>query len=185
MKFEPGKVLEKFEVGGREVVFRYPKKDDIDGLLNYINTLVRDREYIGKQKPATRQEEMKWLREVLKDVRKAKKIHIIVELDEKIVGSCEVKVNHLDAAKHVGEIAIGLSKEAQNMGIGTKLIKILIEQSKLLKLKVLEITVFELNERARHVYEKVGFKYAGKIPKSYNYYGKYAARLIYYMEILK
>jgi RimJ/RimL family protein N-acetyltransferase len=183
MRFEPGKVVEKFEVDGKQAVFRYPRKDDAKGLMKYINGLIRDKAYIGKQKPVTLQEEVKWLREVLRQVRKAEKIHIIVEMNGKIVGSSEAKPDVMDARRHTAGIAIGLSREAQDKGIGTKLLGTLIEQSKLLGIKILKLTVFGSNERARHVYERLGFKYVGKIPNGINHYGRYCDELHYYMEV--
>ncbi len=185
MKFELGKIIDEFELDGKKILFRYPKKNDLDGMLNYINTLVRNREFISRQKPVAREEEAKWLRGVLRDVKKAKKIHIVVEVNGKIVGNGEVKRGSFEADKHTGEIGIGLSKEIQNRGIGTRLLKTLIDQSKLFKLKILILRVFDLNERAKHVYEKTGFKYAGRIPNGVNYYGKYCDSLIYFMEVPK
>ena len=185
MKFEPGKIIEEFRVDGKIIIFRYPKKGDAEKLMNHMNTTIHDKEYLAKQKKITKQESVKLLREIIKDVRKAKNIHILIEMDGKIAGYSSVTVNELDAAKHTAKIHISIFKKIRDMGIGTKLIKTLIEHSKLLKIKILQINVFELNKRAIHVYEKIGFKCVGRIPKGRNHYGKYCDLLIYYMEVPK
>ena len=183
MRFEPGKIIEEFDLGGRNVRFRYPEKRDAEQLMNYINALVKDREFIGKQKPVSKQEEIKWLRSVLRGMRKGEMIDMVIELDGKIVGNSQIEVNPLDAAKKSGEFSLGIIKEAQNMGIGKRLMDTLIKQSKLLKLKTIEIDAFGLNERALHVYEGAGFRRAGTIPHYYNHYGKYCNKIILYREV--
>ena len=183
MKFKPGKIIDESEVDGKKVIFRYPKMDDLNDMVSYINKLVKDREYIGKQKPVTKNGEEKWLKRILEEIKTGKKKHVVVEIDGKIVGNSSIEVHGLDATKHCGNLNIGLSQYAQNKGIGTRLMKTLIEEAKELNLSILQLTVFGMNERAKHVYEKVGFKYVGKIPNGVNYYGKYGDHLIYYMEV--
>jgi len=44
--------------------------------------------------------------------------------------------------------------------------RVLVEEARRAGLKVLRLTVFDSNMRARHVYEKVGFREVGKMPKA-------------------
>jgi RimJ/RimL family protein N-acetyltransferase len=52
-----------------------------------------------------------------------------------------------------------------------------------MKIRTIELDTLGPNERARHVYEKSGFKYVGKIPNFYNHYGKYCDKVILYQEV--
>ncbi len=183
MKLDPGKVIEEFDINNRKVRFRYPVKSDAKGLVAYVNIMIKDREYIGKQTPVILQEEIKWLRQTLKDMRKGNLIDIVIEMDGKIVGNAQIKRNLIDAARNSGEFALGISKEAQNLGIGTRLMRTLIQQSKLMKIRTIELDTLGPNERAIHVYEKSGFKHVGKIPNFYNHYGKYCDKVILYQEV--
>ena len=186
MKFEPGKIIDEFEVDGKKVIFRYPKKDDVDGLMNYLNSMIENKEYLGRLKKVNRQDEVKWLRGVFRDMKKSEKLIIVVELNGVIVGNCYLRRSESDATKHVSDIGIGLMKEAQDKGIGTRLLKCAEKQSKYLNAKILTIEVFSVNKRAWYVYEKkLGYKYVGRIP-NYNYhFGKYYDRIIFYKEVPK
>jgi RimJ/RimL family protein N-acetyltransferase len=55
-------------------------------------------------------------------------------------------------------------KEYRGTGIGTELMRVLLDLGKnVLKSKVAKLNVYEPNKRAKHVYEKIGFKEVGRI----------------------
>ena len=49
----------------------------------------------------------------------------------------------------------------------------MIEQARAVGLKLLTLSVYATNERARHVYQKLGFVETGRIPKKFFKDGKY------------
>jgi RimJ/RimL family protein N-acetyltransferase len=51
--------------------------------------------------------------------------------------------------------------------------KSLIEQARAVGLKLLTLSVYATNERAKHVYQKLGFVETGRIPKKFFKEGKY------------
>jgi RimJ/RimL family protein N-acetyltransferase len=53
------------------------------------------------------------------------------------------------------------------------MMKTLVRQAQGMDLKVLTLSTFATNERAIHVYEKVGFLQIGNIPKKFFKDGKY------------
>jgi RimJ/RimL family protein N-acetyltransferase len=53
------------------------------------------------------------------------------------------------------------------------MMKVLINESRRAGLKIIVLDVFATNSRARHVYEKVGFREVGKIPKGISKDGGY------------
>ncbi|WP_099974475.1 MULTISPECIES: GNAT family N-acetyltransferase [Lactobacillaceae] len=59
--------------------------------------------------------------------------------------------------------SFAISKDLQNQGIGTKMLKELIEWVKNQGEKTLSLNVDTKNDRARHVYEKLGFKKVGEL----------------------
>ena len=54
----------------------------------------------------------------------------------------------------------------RNPGIGTEIMKTLLEQAAFFGLRTVTVNAFATNKRAIHVYEKVGFVRSGIIPKS-------------------
>jgi RimJ/RimL family protein N-acetyltransferase len=79
-----------------------------------------------------------------------------------------------DRIAHRGEIAISVKKEYWNNGIGTEMMKKLIEFGKdEAGLSVIQLTVKADNEKAIHLYNKLGFKQIGFYEKFFNINGKY------------
>ena len=68
---------------------------------------------------------------------------------------------------HVGVVGITIKKGFRDAGIGTEMVKALIEQAGVMGLKVITLSAFATNKRAIHVYEKVGFVQTGRIPKKF------------------
>lgn len=82
--------------------------------------------------------------------------------EEIIIGSAGLTVNANHRTRHSGSIGIMIDKDYQNQGIGTALMDTLIDVAdKWLMLIRIELTVFEDNARAIHLYEKFGFEREG------------------------
>lgn len=90
----------------------------------------------------------------------------MAEVGRKVVASSEVR-REGGASKHVGDVGIVIRESYRDIGIGTKMMKALIDQAKQWGLKVLTLRVFASNKRAFHVYEKVGFVQTGCIPRKF------------------
>jgi len=170
---KPGQILKRFKAkDGREVVLRTPQWRDLDALLDFINSLVEEEADICRDKKATREEEADWLGRLLADIEKGAIIGIVAETEGRVVANSEVK-RRSGPMSHVGYLGIAIKEGYRNMGIGTEIMKTLIEESRKMGLKVLVLEVFASNKRARHVYEKVGFKETGRIPKGIYKKGEY------------
>ncbi|MBI5347005.1 MAG: GNAT family N-acetyltransferase [Candidatus Aenigmarchaeota archaeon] len=151
MKFKEGKIIEKFKADGKEIIFRFPKKSDANRLRKYINELIDEKAYIGKQKKVTKKQEIEYVKNNLKEIRKKERIEIIAEHDEKIIGNSSIWKSRLGY---------------REMGIGTKLLELLISMAKKeLKARIVRLDVYADNPRAKHVYENIGFRKIGRIPK--------------------
>lgn len=79
-----------------------------------------------------------------------------------IIGSIGLNVNAKHRLRHSGSIGIMVHKDYQNMGVGAALMKAIIDiADNWLMLIRVELTVFEDNEKAIHLYEKFGFQKEG------------------------
>ncbi|MCA9765889.1 MAG: GNAT family N-acetyltransferase [Carnobacterium sp.] len=82
--------------------------------------------------------------------------------EEMIIGTAGLSVYGNHRTRHSGNIGIMIHKEYQNKGIGTALLAALIDVAdNWLMLVRLELTVFEDNESAIHLYKKFGFEKEG------------------------
>jgi RimJ/RimL family protein N-acetyltransferase len=184
VSFRPGKVIGKFKFGKKEITLRYPREDDLDMLLNYINSTIKERVYLSMQKPYTRKQEKEFLTDTIKKMRKNDMIYVLAEFDGKPVGSFSLKRDELDAHKHTAEFGITLKKEFRGMGLGTKMTKLALKMAKdEMSLKIVWLGLMAENKAALRVYEKCGFKKVGVLPKFSNYYGKYIDSLLMAKEL--
>jgi RimJ/RimL family protein N-acetyltransferase len=169
----------KFRILEKTIVFRYPKISDSAGMMNLINSLVREKTDIAKISLVTLQQEKTWLDDAIKSIKAKNKIMLVAEMDGKIVGSCEITRDPYDVSRHVGTLGIGLVKNARGMGIGAKLIKETIDEAKKkLQLKVVKLYVFDSNNVAKNLYEEMGFSEIGRIPNGVYHNKKYKDDII-------
>jgi RimJ/RimL family protein N-acetyltransferase len=162
-----GKIIRKFTItDGREVILRTPRREDLDDLMELINSLVDEKAEIARTVKVTRDEEAEWLPKMLASLEKDELFFSVAEVGGKLVASSDIHIL-LGNEKHVGVLGIVIKREFRGLGIGTRMMRTLMEQAAALGLKVLTLHVFATNRQAIHVYEKVGFTQSGIIPKKH------------------
>lgn len=136
---------------------------DLDDLLNFINSLVDEGAQILLEERTTREAEADWLGRLLADIEKNAVVDVVAEVDGLVVANSEMR-RETGKRNHVGTLGIAIRDGYRGIGIGTEMLRVLIDESKKMGLKLLRLSVFEPNRRARHIYEKVGFREVGKFP---------------------
>ncbi|MCW1296256.1 MAG: GNAT family N-acetyltransferase [Candidatus Parvarchaeota archaeon] len=170
---------------GRKVVLRKPKMSDVKGLLNFINSLVREDAPILCNRRMTFKEERKWLKGVIEDINKKRKIYLVAEIDGKIIGAVEIRKGRF-REKHTGELGVSVIREYRNLGIGKEMIRAIIKLAKKDRdLKLLYLTVYANNKVAQHVYEKIGFKRVAVLKNRIFYKGKYINQIVMELPLKK
>jgi len=157
---------------GREVVLRSIKWEDLDGCVEFINSLVEEGADILVDTKVSREDEADWLGKRLARAVKGEIIDIIAEVDGKMVANSEVE-KRSGLMSHVGCLGIGIKADYRGIGIGTQVMQALEEESRKAGLKVLVLDAFATNKTAQALYRKMGFQDAGRIPKAICKNGKY------------
>jgi len=157
---------------GRRVVLRSIRWEDLDDCLEFINSLVEEGADILRDTEVSREEEAEWLGRRLARIDKGEIIDVVAEVKGKMVANSEVE-KRSSLMSHVGSLGIAIKSGYRGIGIGTKIMQTLIEASKKAGLKILVLDVFDINETAKALYKKMGFKEAGRIPKGIYKKGKY------------
>jgi ribosomal protein S18 acetylase RimI-like enzyme len=173
-----GEIFNQFTAGNKQVTLRSPKWEDLDSAIEFINGLVSERDEdpgfgIISDKKQTRESEAVWLANEIASIEKDTAIHVVAEVDGKMIGNCQVSRGKWTDEFHHGFLGISVSKPFRNSGIGRKLIETAIEQCRKADFKTIELEVFANNSRASHLYESVGFKQVGVIPKKIFRNGKF------------
>ncbi|MDN6626756.1 MAG: GNAT family N-acetyltransferase [Pisciglobus halotolerans] len=86
----------------------------------------------------------------------------ISNCQEYVIGTAELQVNANQRMRHSGFISMIVHEDYQDKGVGTALLKKLIDVAdNWLMLVRVELVVFEDNKSAIHLYEKLGFEKEG------------------------
>jgi len=173
MRFKPNQRIEEFTAkNGKKVLLRTIRKSDTLQLLKFINELAAEDTYILAREKKSLKEEKRWVEDVLKGMRKGKKVVIVAELDGKIIGNFIIHQS-TERSPHVGEFGISLLKWYRNLGIGNKMMQVFLRLSKRMGYKHLILGVFASNKTAIRLYKKYGFKEVARLPKFFLHKGKY------------
>jgi len=118
-------------------------------------------------------EEKKWLDGTLAQIRKGREKYLAAECDGKIVASCAVEKSYMeDRQPHVASLGIMMLPEFRGEGLGTRMINAAEGQAKKMGVRLLWLSVFQGNERANRLYEKMGFRKYGVLPKAVKFKGR-------------
>lgn len=99
--------------------------------------------------------------------------------EEILIGTAGLIVYANPRMRHSANLGICVHRDYQDKGVGTVLMKALIDLAdNWLMLVRLELTVFEDNERAIHLYEKLGFEKEGVKRLAAIRSGKYVNEMI-------
>jgi len=173
-----GEVIREFVAkDGRKVILRTLRWEDLDDLLDFINSLIEEGANILKTEKASREEEIEWLSGVFKRLEKGEIYCVAAEVDGHLVANSEV-VKGIGCSRHVGLIGIAIKRGFGGIGIGTEMMKTLEEHARKIGLKVLTLSVFANNQHAINLYRKMGFVETGRVPKRFFKDGIYIDEII-------
>lgn len=176
-------ILRYFETkDGTIVKLRAPSWSDIDDMVEFVNSLVHEGALIGTNKIITRDMEIDWISKHLTDIERDKKIGIVAEVKNKLVGQIEVRLLG-GSSGHVGQLVIALSNDYRSKGIGTEMIKEAEDRARLIGCKIMTLEVYANNTRAINLYKRLGYHLVGSIPKGFLKDGNYIDKTIMVKEI--
>lgn len=177
--FKPGEIIKTFKTKKeKDIVVRYLKWEDLDELTRYINKLSAEDTFVTfSGEKITKEEEGKTLANWFLAIEKGDKVVLGCFYKEKLVGLSNIdrNVNNRKRCLHVGNFGISVEKEFREEGIGFELARTIIEEAKkkIKGLKIIILDVFVINEKAKKLYQKLGFKEYGRLSKGIFYKGKY------------
>ncbi len=157
---------------GMRVDFRPKQSGDTEMLWKMFSTLSEE-SVSNLIPPFTRERIEGWTSNI--DFEKVLTIVAVVKEknEQRIVGSASIKFNPHEHSKHKAELSITVHDEFQNIGIGTALVKHLLNIARMKKLGKVWLQVTTDNNIAIHIYKKAGFKIEGKLYKERYINGKY------------
>lgn len=157
-----------------KVMLREADKIDAANMLVYVNKICLESDNLtfgeGEFEISFEQEE-----EFIETISKQKNgLFLVVELNGDIIGNLSFIGGKRPRTSHTGEFGVSVLKEYWGKGIGSELIKYLIEWAKNNEIiSKINLRVRSDNYGAIHVYEKLGFKVEGTITRDLKIKDKY------------
>lgn len=151
---------------------------DTKRFLDFINSLIEENVQILFDKKFFLEGEKIWLKGQLGEEKENRKIYLVAESNNMIVGSTEVGVG-IGRAGHIGTLHIAIRNGYRGMGLGKYLMESIIKLAKKrLKIQIIRIPVFDTNKLAIGLYEHCGFKKVARVQKQFQYKGKLVDEII-------
>lgn len=148
---------------GRKALIRSPREEDIQGMLDYLVISAGETDFLLRYPEECSGYTYENEKQLFERMNASEDSAMLVCLvDGKIAGNCQIDFSVKLKTRHRASVAIALLSEYWNQGIGTRLfeemIKIAQGREGVLQL---ELDFIEGNSRARHLYEKMGFRISG------------------------
>lgn len=153
---------------GRKALLRSPKEEDIPGVLEYLYVSAGETEFIIRYPEECAKYTPEGERELFAQKNASENEALLIcFVDGKVAGSCNVSFKTSIKTKHRAAIGIALLREYWNLGIGTRMLRELIRLAESREdVLQIELEFVEGNSRARHLYEKMGFRITGVHPNA-------------------
>lgn len=130
---------------GRTAIFRAPRPEDAAPMVQYLKDTAGETEFIMRypeEVTMTAEQEAAFFERLNASPFD---MMIVCEVDGCIAGNCQINFGNKIKTRHRSSVAIGLTKEYWNLGIGTAMFE-------------------EMIAAARALYEKMGFTIIGVKP---------------------
>lgn len=187
--YNPGETIAtKTLKNGSLIKICYPKWQDLDSLLEYVNAISAEDTFSDLSGEVfSKYEESQFLAGKFIEMENENGVTLFAFVDQKIVGICGVSRNnqHRSRGYHRANLGLSIAKEYRNLGIGKILLQETIENAKknIIGLKLIELEVVKINQTALNLYSKLGFKIVGEISGACFYKGNYEDVIIMTLSI--
>jgi RimJ/RimL family protein N-acetyltransferase len=128
--------------------------------------------HLFAQRP-TLAEESTWFARLFKAVQEGSSVGVVAEEEGRVIGLCEVARKGVSPeSHHVGVLGILVARGFRGRGAGRAMMQLALEKCKG-KFEIVELTVMAWNPRARKLYESLGFRCFGTLPRGLKRDGRY------------
>ena len=164
-----------FHINGHELLLRNAKEDDAQMLISGLKLMCGETPFLAKEPEEitlTLEEEIEFIR--MQNGSEGN-LFLIGFWDGVYVGNCSFMGMSMLRNKHRVSMGIALQQKYSGNGIGTKMVETLLAVAKEKGIEQMELEVVTTNERAIHLYKKMGFEVFGTLPNNMKYIdGSYA-----------
>ena len=164
MIFEEKKITLK---DGRTAVLKSPCVEDAEKMLDYIKKACGETYFLARypeEWDITAEQEKAWVNRLRSS---PDTLGFTCYIGDEIAGYCEISFRSGMKTSHRASIAIAILKDYWNLGIGSAMFEELIAAARKHGTEIMELEFIEGNERAKHLYEKFGFRVVSERPNAF------------------
>lgn len=153
---------------GRKALLRSPKEEDVESTLEYLVISAGETDFILRYPEECGKYTVEGEKALFEQKNSSpNEAMIMCIVDGKVVGNCEINFFKGMKTRHRASIGIALISDFWNQGIGTRMFQEMIRLAESREDVIqLELEFVEGNARARHLYEKMGFRITGVRPNA-------------------
>ena len=153
---------------GRHALLRSPREEDAEELLQFILTASVETDYLLRCPEDSADLTLEKEKEFIANARNNQNgVMLTCFVEGKLAGNCQIAFRTGAKTRHRASVAIALLQEYWNLGIGTKMfeemLRVAEERGGIYQI---ELEFIEGNNRARALYEKMGFRITGTKPNA-------------------
>lgn len=166
MIFEEKKIVLK---NGKTAVLKSPCVEDAEKLLGYIKKACGETDFLARypeEWDISVDKEEAWVNSIRLSPNA---LGIACYIDGAVAGNCNINFRGGMKTSHRATVAIAILKEYWNLGIGSAMFEELIAAAREKGTEIMELEFIEGNERAKHLYEKFGFRVVSEKPNAFKH----------------
>ena len=145
-----------------QIEIRHISERDFEGLHTCLDSVARERKFLGFVEAPSLENTRKWL---LNGIKKGT-IRLIALDSSEVVGWCDIETSEHEGFTHSGRLGMGLLKEYRGQGIGSRLLEETLSEARDLRFERVELDVYASNVIAIGLYEKFNFQMEGRKRKA-------------------
>ncbi|MBE5960322.1 MAG: GNAT family N-acetyltransferase [Lachnospiraceae bacterium] len=181
-------VLEEKKVtlkDGRSAVLRNIRMEDAADLITYLKVTAAETPFLIREPEEIRITPEREQAFIQSKIDAKRELGLIARVDGRHAGNCSLmSLGPFGRYAHRCSIAIALYQEFCGLGLGEAMLQTILDVAKECGYEQAELEVVSNNERAKHLYEKLGFKVYGERPHSMKYKdGTYAGEYLMVKEL--
>lgn len=159
---------------GKNLVLREVNINDAEAMISYLNIVGGESDNLlfgANEFQLTVEQEKNYIQSMRENENALMAIGVI---DGQVISIAQVAAPPRKRIAHNGELAISVKKEYWSMGVGTEMMKLLIDFAKNTGvIKNISLGVKSDNEKGIKLYEKMGFEKVGVHKNFFNINGVY------------
>ncbi len=180
---EPGEQIDEFIAkNGMRFTLKAPDITYAKEYLSFINGLIEEDAPIEMNFRQNYISEVNYVASKIRNMLEGEEIPVMADFEGRVAGDASI-VRKSGRARHYGVLGIAISKDFRNIGLGSKLISMLLDMAKKDGLKLVELSVYANNPGALRLYKKLGFAEVGKVPKGGQFGNSYVDEILMVKEL--